>query len=176
MKLLLTLTTLSICCSTALCAPQITNSGGWNWDQRALSGISGVVLTNPVNESIIYTAKIDVLDGYVPHSDTFSVGDIKIRVHINDELIGSTRKIQDEERPTFNEHFMANVKGQDRIRFDIWDMDPGSDDFEGTFYTTCGHILSTGLNGTTNKYEPICRTSSSCFLNVNITCTQSPKP
>lgn len=179
MKQFLCLAILFISFTSILSAPQIINGGGaWDWNQRspnnappAPAGAPPTAAPFVPNPNANYMAKIDVLDGFVPHDDVLSVGDIKVRVHINDELIGSTRKIQDEVRPNFNEHFMANVKGQDQIKFDIWDMDPGNtDDLEGTFYTTCGTIISTGLNGTAHNYKPYCVTDKDCFLNVKITC------
>lgn len=157
-------------CINGTCVPRTQNLIATSTSTvPTVTTTSKPVSTTPKNR---FNVKIHVMNGYIPHHDAFNPGDIKVKVYINDRHIGNTKKYQDSYHPNFDQYFMAeNVSGQDLINFEIWDMDPGFDDFEGRIHTTCNQVLMSGINSIAKDYYPGCQTSSSCWLKVTITCS-----
>lgn len=157
-------------CINGIC--QATSSGaGSTTTATIIHTMTPQTIQNAHSQKEKFNVRIHVIDGYIPHDDAFNDGDIKIKIFVNVNHIGNTRKIQDSKRPHFDQQFVAeNVGLNDVINFEIWDMDPQWDDFEGGFHTTCNQILSNNINSATQKYRPGCQTSSKCWINIKITC------
>lgn len=127
-------------------------------------------LPSNLSSSEVSTVRIHVIDGFIPHEDALSLGDIQVKILINNYLIGETKKIFNSYLPVFNQFFVTNVHGHDVIGFEIWDIDVRYHDLEGTFNTSCNRVIENQLNNTRYYYKPKCQTSKNCWLVVTITC------
>lgn len=109
--------------------------------------ISPIATTTMSLYKMFGSSLVKIHSGFVHHDDALSRGDIFIKLYINDRFIGQTQTHHSTYRPRFNEEFpVRSLSRLDILKFEIWDQDPGTNEYLGSFSTTCDEILVKRMN------------------------------
>lgn len=85
--------------------------------------------------------------GYIKHDDTWSKGDIFIKLFVSERFIGQTATARDTYYPEYQKKFLiSSLSRSDVIKFEIWDEDSTGNEYEGSITTTCDEVIAGRVN------------------------------